>query len=214
MESHARSSHPTDARHVRRDIPPEVPLSDILEVLGLSGSLRRASLNSGLLRAARALVPEGITITIHDWRDVPLYDGDVQERDGFPPPVHELREAIRRADGVLIATPEYNNATPGGLKNALDWVSRGKDQPLAGKPVALMGASPGGFGTVRAQIQVRQLFRVLGARELPSPELHVSNATPLFSPDGELTDDATRAKVAALVTALAAWIRRERRANG
>lgn len=189
-------------------------MGDTLEILGLSGSLRRASINSGLLRAARALAPAGVTITIHDWRDVPIYDGDVQEQGGFPGPVHALREAIRRADGVLIATPEYNHATPGGLKNALDWVSRGKDQPLSSKPVAVMGASPGGFGTVRAQIQVRQLFRVLGARDLPSPELHVSNAGPLFSDDGELVDDATRTKVGSLVAALGEWIRRERRANG
>lgn len=187
-------------------------MSDSLRLLGVTGSLRRASMNSGLLRAASELAPAGLTIEIHDWRDVPIFDADVQAA-GFPPPVHAFREAVRRADGVLFATPEYNHATPGGLKNALDWLSRGKDQPLSNKPVALMGASPGGFGTVRAQIQLRQLFRVLGARDLPRPELHVSNAEPLFGPDGTLGDEATRQKVAALVAAFGDWIRRERRAD-
>lgn len=181
-------------------------MPDPIRLLGISGSLRRPSLNSALLRAALDVLPEGVVLATHDLRSVPLFDGDV-EQVGYPVSVVELREAIRAADGVLFVTPEYNYSYPGVLKNALDWVSRGKDQPLRRKPVAVAGASPSGFGTVRAQLALRQVFQALDARDLQRPELHVANAAGLFSPQGELTDEATREKLRALLSAFVEMVR-------
>ena len=130
-------------------------MSDSVHVLGICGSLRRGSFNAALLRAASELLPPGMTLTIHDLRSIPLFDGDV-EAAGLPTSVTALQSAIREADGVLIATPEYNYSIPGVIKNSIDWVSVGKNKPLGGKPVALMGASAGGFATVRSQVAVRQ----------------------------------------------------------
>ena len=122
-----------------------------LSILGISGSLRRESFNTRLLQAATALMPADATLTVRTLHGVPLYDGDL-EAQGMPDGVRELREAIRAADGLLLSTPEYNNGVPGVLKNAIDWASRGADQPLAHKPLALLSASPGGMGGVRAQL--------------------------------------------------------------
>lgn len=184
-------------------------MSAPIRLLGISGSLRRASLNSGLLKAAMDVVPEGVTLIAHDLRSVPLYDGDVEEV-GYPAAVAEIREAIRASDGVWFVTPEYNYSYPGVLKNALDWVSRGKDQPLRHKPVAVAGVSPGGFGTVRAQLAMRQFFYSVDARDLQRPELHVANARALFSPQGVLTDEATRENLRAFLSAFADELRSQR----
>ncbi len=142
-----------------------------LNVLGICGSLRRASYNGGLLRAAKALAPAGMSIAIGDISAIPLYNGDV-EREGFPKSVHDFRERIRAADALLIATPEYNYSVPGVLKNAIDWASRSPDQPLAGKPVAIMGATPGGFGTTRSQHHLRQVFIGVGSSVLAAARSH------------------------------------------
>ena len=181
-------------------------MSDSVHVLGICGSLRSGSYNAALLRAASELLPQGMTLTLHDLRSIPLFDGDV-EAAGLPASVVELQTAIREADGVLIATPEYNYSIPGVLKNSLDWVSRGKNQPLGSKPVALMGASAGGFGTVRSQLALRQVLQALDARDLQRPELHVGNAGKVVSPEGVLTDEATREKIRAMLAAFALWIR-------
>lgn len=181
-------------------------MSDPIRLLGISGSLRRGSFNTGLLTAAQELLPAGVSLELAGLHEIPLYDGDV-EAAGMPTGVSVLREAIRGADGVLFATPEYNYSYPGVLKNALDWVSRGKDQPLRGKPVAVMGASPGGFGTVRAQLALRQLFFPLDARDMQRPELQVANATSLFSSEGALTDAGTRDKLRQFLVAFADWTR-------
>jgi len=181
-------------------------VSDSVHVLGICGSLRRGSYNAALLRAASELLPPGMTLTIHDLRSIPLFDGDV-EAAGLPASVTALQSAIREADGVLIATPEYNYSTPGVLKNSIDWVSRGKNQPLGGKPVALMGASAGGFATVRSQLALRQVLLALDARDLQRPEVHVANAGKLVSPEGVLTDEGTREKIRAMLAAFALWIR-------
>ncbi|MEO5988689.1 MAG: NADPH-dependent FMN reductase [Candidatus Eisenbacteria bacterium] len=175
----------------------------------MSGSLRRASYNSALLRAAMELLPEGVTLAAHDLRSVPMYDGDV-EAVGLPAPVVEFREAIRAADGVLFVTPEYNYGYPAVLKNALDWASRGKDQPLLRKPVAVTGVSAGGFGTVRAQLALRQVFLGVDARLMQRPELHVGNASKQFSPQGALTDESTREKLRAFLAAFADQVRAQR----
>jgi chromate reductase, NAD(P)H dehydrogenase (quinone) len=176
-------------------------------ILGIPGSLRRASYNRGLLRAAREDAPEGVDIREFDLATVPLFNEDV-EAQGDPAPVRALQEHIRAADAVLIATPEYNYSIPGVLKNAIDWASRPPpDSPLLHKPIALMGASPGGFGTVRSQLALRQVFVFTKSYVLLEPEVHVSAARDKFDAEGNLIDARTRRNVRALVTALVEWVR-------
>lgn len=163
-------------------------------VIGLSGSLRQGSLNSALLRAAAGLMPAGARLDIHSIRGIPLYDGDAEARDGLPAAVVALKEAIAGAAGLLIATPEYNNSIPGVLKNAIDWLSRpAGDIPrvFGGRPVALIGASPGGFGTILSQNAWLPVFHTLGARLWSGERLLVSRAPGLFDAEGRLSDPAT-----------------------
>jgi chromate reductase len=181
-----------------------------LDIFAICGSLRRASYNGGLLRVARALAPKGMSIEIADIGGMPLFNEDV-ERQGLPKIVRDFRERIRAADALLIATPEYNYSVPGVLKNAIDWASRPPDQPLSGKPVAIMGATPGGFGTTRSQHHLRQVFIGVGSHVLAKPELMVSGAAAKFDDKGDLTDEATRKLVVNLLAALAEWARRMRR---
>lgn len=177
-------------------------------ILGIAGSLRRASFNRGLIRAAMEVAPAGITVTAVDLHDIPMYDADV-EADGDPPPVATLKRAIGTADALLLATPEYNHCVPGVLKNAIDWVSRPAGASvLSGKPVALMGASTGRGGTARAQAQLRDGLTYTGSMVLPLPELLVPLASTRFDDHGELIDDGIRAEVRDLLVALAAWTRR------
>ena len=180
-----------------------------LRVLGVAGSLRQGSYNQGLLRAAQELAPERLALESFDLSPIPLYNADV-ERVGFPPSVRELREKIRTADAVLIATPEYNYSVPGVLKNAIDWASRPPDQPFAGKPVAIVGATPGGFGTTRAQHHLRQSFVFLDARVLSRPEVLIAGAAAKFDAGGRLVDETTRKFLGELLVALEGWIERLR----
>jgi chromate reductase len=148
-----------------------------MRVLGISGSLRRGSLNSALLRAAAERLPAGAELVEFDrLREIPPYDEDV-EVEGTPAVVEELRQAVREADAVLIATPEYNHSIPGQLKNALDWVSRpaGKSA-LNGKPAAAIGASTGMFGAVWAQAELRKVLGALGGRVVEA-ELPIGHAS-------------------------------------
>ena len=177
-------------------------------ILALSGSLRRASTNSGLVRAAVESAPAGITVTGFDLRPLPFYDGDV-EAAGFPAPVAALRTAIAAADGVLLMSPEHNASVSALLKNAVDWASRPQGA-IQGKPVALAGATPGGFGTVRGQIAWRQTLANLGVPLLAAPALLVSGAGEKFDADGNLTHPQTRDDLVALLVAFAAWIERLR----
>lgn len=184
-------------------------MADTLRILGIAGSLRRASVNAGLLRAARAAAPEGMEITIHDIREIPLYDGDV-EAQGFPAPVVALKEAIRASDGVLIATPEYNYSIPGVLKNAIDWVSRPRSEdPFSNKPLAIMGAG-GRLGTGRAQYHLRQVAVELESFTMAKPELLVQRPWEKFDKLGNLTDEATAKELAAFLAAFKAWVERVR----
>jgi len=172
-------------------------------IIGLSGSLRAGSYNSALLRAATDLMPEGAELVIRSIRGIPLYDGDVEKADGIPEPVTALKDEIAAADGLLLATPEYNNSVPGVLKNAIDWMTRPPaDIPrvFGAKPVALIGASAGGFGTVLAQNAWLPVFRTLGADLWTGGRLLVSRAQMLFDEDGRLTDDATRTRVREFMT--------------
>lgn len=179
-------------------------------VLGISGSLRRGSFNTALLRAAAEIAESQelpLRIEIADLRPIPLYDEDLRAA-GVPEPVEKLRAAVAAADAVLFATPEYNYSVPGVLKNAIDWVSRPPSQPFAGKPFAVMGASGGPSGTMRMQYHLRQIAVFLDMHALNKPEVFVRNAKDVFDADGRLTDDATRKVVAEQLAALAAWTRR------
>jgi chromate reductase len=178
-----------------------------LNVLGFAGSLRKASYNKAALRAAQELVPPGMTIEAFDLAPIPLYNDDVRVQ-GFPPPVADFRARIKAADALLIVTPEYNHSIPGVLKNAIDWASRPPDQPFNGKPIALMGASPGALGSVRAQMHLRQAFVFLNGLIVNQPEVLIANAPSRFDADLRLTDEPAREFIRKLLQALADWTRR------
>ena len=179
-----------------------------IQLLGISGSLRKNSFNTALLRAAQELAPAGMSIGAADISTLPLYNEDVREK-GYPAPVQVLRDQIKAADAVLIATPEYNYSIPGVLKNAIDWASRPPEQPFDGKIVGIVGASPGRLGTARAQYHLRQCFVFLNAAVLNRPEVMVGGAAQVFK-DGKLVDAPTRQFVADLLAALAVAVGRQR----
>ena len=173
-------------------------------ILGLSGSLRQASFNAGLLRAARDGA-QGVSLTIGDIRQVPLYDGDAEAAHGLPPAVATLQDQLADADGLLLVTPEYNNGIPGVFKNVIDWMSRGDGMALfKGKPVAVIGASPGGFGTTLAQAHWLPVLRTLQMRPWFEGRLMVAGAGKLFDDQGNLTDDKTRQRLDDFVAGFAA----------
>jgi len=179
-----------------------------IQILGISGSLRKGSYNTGLLYAAADLLPESMKLEIFDLSPIPLFNQD-EELDS-PESVRRFKAHIAAADALLIATPEYNYSFSGVLKNALDWASRPmKETPLNGKPAAIMSAG-GRFGAVRAQLHLRQVLVHLNVLSLNRPELMVAFASEKFNADGRLTDAQTREQLKALLEALAAWTRRLR----
>ena len=185
-------------------------MADSVSIALLCGSLRRASYNAAIARALPGLAPEGMTITpLGSIGDFPIYNADIQA-EGFPAPVTAMAEAIRAADGVIIVTPEYNYSIPGGLKNAIDWLSRLKDQPFAGKPLAIQSASMSIFGGVRVQYHLRQSAVFLDAPVLNKPEVMVPQAQNKISESGEITDSATRDVIAAQLKAFLPFVRRHR----
>ncbi|MFV0475939.1 MAG: NADPH-dependent FMN reductase [Pikeienuella sp.] len=172
-------------------------------LLGVSGSLRRASTNSALVRAAGELAGEGVAFAVADI-DLPLYTGDVEDQ-GYPPEVTAFVEALRAADAIVISTPEYNKGVSGVLKNALDWQSRFAPGPLADKPVAIMSATGGYAGGQVSQFMLRQCLVPFGARVLTQPQFHLgSNSREGLFADGELRDEKSRASIAKLMVALRA----------
>jgi chromate reductase len=181
----------------------------MLKILGIAGSLRRGSFNAAVLRAAQELAPAGMTIDIFDIAPIPLYNEDVKVQ-GFPPVVADLRARIKAADGLVLATPEYNYSTSGVLKNTIDWASRPPEQPFEAKPIALMGASGGALGTARAQYHLRQMFIFLNAHLLNRPEVMIGGATSKFDAEGKLTDQATRDLLGTMLTAFKVWIEKLR----
>jgi chromate reductase len=184
-----------------------------LTFLGIAGSLRRASYNRGLIRAAIELVPAGTSVVAYDLAQIPMFDADV-EAEGDPPAVTDFKRAIAAADALLIATPEYNHCVPGVLKNAVDWASRpARASVLTGKPVAIMGASTGRGATARAQAHLRDGLAYTNGFVLPLPEVLVGVAGEKFDDDGNLTDGDTREEVRDLLVSLAAWTRRLLRAE-
>ncbi len=180
-----------------------------MRVLGISGSLRRESHNSALLRAAAERLPAGVElVTFEGLAAIPPYDEDV-ERAGVPESVQALREAIRDADAVLIATPEYNHSIPGQLKNALDWASRPAGQSaLNGKPAAVVGASTGMFGAVWAQAELRKVLGAMGGRVLEA-ELPVAHAADLHHGDRLELEPEQAEQLAEILSELVAAAERE-----
>lgn len=181
-----------------------------LRVVGISGSLRKGSYNTSLLRAAQQVAPKGMEIELVSIAELPLYDESLRE-SGYPPEVLSLRTAIAAADAVLLVTPEYNYSISGVLKNALDWASRPPDPPFVDKPVSLMSASPGALGGSRAQYHLRQICVYLDAHVLNKPEVFVGGADKKFDARGELTDEPTREFVEKQLHALRDWTLRLRR---
>jgi chromate reductase len=178
-----------------------------MHVLGISGSLRKGSYNTALLRAASELLPKSMTLEVFDLSSIPLHNDDVRAL-GFPKPVQEFRDRIAAADALLIATPEYNYSIPGVLKNAIDWASRPPDPPLDGKPAAIMGASTGDFGTVRAQMHLRQVCVFCNMFPVNKPEVLVMRAREKFDASGRLIDETARGFMRDLLTALVDWTQR------
>lgn len=178
----------------------------------LVGSVRKGSLNAALARAVIDLAPEGVAIEIlPSVAEMPIYDGDI-EAAGFPASVSGTGARIRAADALIIVTPEYNYSIPGGLKNALDWLSRLKDQPLKGKPTLIQSASPGGMGGARAQYHLRQVLVALDAHVMNVPEAMVAQAHTKIT-DGAVSDQGTRDFIARQLAAFATFVRKAKAAE-
>jgi chromate reductase, NAD(P)H dehydrogenase (quinone) len=187
---------------MRSRTPPPTPL----KIFGIAGSLRKGSLNRALLNAAIEVAPKGVAIRIFErLAEIPPYNADV-EAAGDPEPVVALKNAIREADALLVASPEYNYGVPGILKNAIDWASRPPDASvLNGKPAAIMGATPGMTGTARAQLALRQAFVFTNTLALLDPEVLVARAHEKIDPEGRLKDETTRHFIRQLLEALVNW---------
>ena len=185
----------------------------MIEIVGISGSLRKGSYNSSLLRAAAALAPEGTRVETASILGLPLYDGDVEEEAGVPQAVRVLADRIVRAHGLLLVTPEYNNSIPGVFKNAIDWLSRLPEEagPLfRDRPVALMGASPGRMGTSLAQAAWLPVLRTLGTRPWFGGRLLVGSAHKVFDEGGTLVDDRVRTELKAFMAGFSEFVDRGR----
>lgn len=177
-------------------------------LLGLSGSLRAQSFNTALLQAAVGLVPSGVQLEPATLHGVPLYDGDLEQAEGTPAAVRALKERILASDGLLLVTPEYNNGVPGVLKNAIDWLSRpteGLPDVFRDRPVAVVGASPGGFGTILAQNHWLPVLRALGLRHWSGGRLMVSRAAAVFGADGQLQDESVRRQLGDFMAGFASF---------
>ncbi len=182
-----------------------------IRIVGLSGSLRSGSYNAQLLRAAVALAPDGVTITTGTIRGIPLYDGDVETAEGIPPLVAALKDEIAAADGLLLVTPEYNNSIPGVFKNAIDWLTRPADdiaRVFGAKPVGLIGASPGGFGTILSQNAWLPVLRTLGTEPYFGGRVMISRAHKAFGEGGDtLADPAMEAMLKGYLESFAQFVR-------
>lgn len=181
-----------------------------LKVLGICGSLRRKSFNMAGLRAAGELLPAGMSMQIAEIGDIPLYNQDVLDA-GMPDPVKRLRAEIVAADGVLIASPEYNFSVTPALKNAIDWASRQPDQAWQDKPIALFSCTGGPVGGARVQYDLRRILTQIWGHVLPRPEVFIGNSASKFDAAGRLTDETTRKFLTDLLVGFKAWIERMRR---
>jgi len=178
-------------------------------IVGVSGSLRKSSFNAGLLRAAADAAPQGCEVTIASIQDIPLYNGDMEETEGLPKPVAELKERIVAADGLLMVTPEYNNSIPGVFKNTIDWLSRPPEdrfRVFKNLPVGLIGATPGTFGTAFSQYAWQPTLRVLGTQVWAGKLMWISGAMDKFDDEGNLTDDRVRQQLVSYMTGFVEFI--------
>lgn len=185
-------------------------------LLGLSGSLRAGSFNTALLKAAQAVTGAGISLDVATLQGVPLYDADEEAQHGTPAAVRALKDRILASDGLLLATPEYNSGVPGVFKNAMDWLSRptpGLPDVFKERPVAVIGASPGGFGTVLSQSHWLPVLRALGMRHWTGARLLVSRAGAVFDADGRLKDDDVKRQLTDFIQAYAAFVATNQRAR-
>ncbi len=180
-----------------------------VRIVGISGSLRRASFNTSLLRAAAEVAPAGVTIEVRTIHGIPLYDADVENGPGIPEAVAKLKDEIASSNGLLLVTPEYNNSIPGVFKNAIDWLSR-PDADIArvfrGRPVAIMGASPSRFGTTLSQSAWLPVIRTLGMRPWFDERLLVFEARKMFDESGALTDAHARERMVKFVAGYCAFV--------
>ena len=182
-------------------------MESTVHILGFAGSLRKGSFNRSILQAALELVPGDAKLDIFDLEGIPPFNQDLENQP--PEKVKDFKAKIRAADAILISTPEYNYSIPGVLKNAIDWASRPYgDNAFEGKPVAIMGASPGMIGTARSQYHLRQTFVFLNMLPINRPEVMVSSANEKIDKDGRVTDAKTREKIRELLESLVAWTRR------
>lgn len=171
---------------------------ETMKLIGVSGSLRNGSYNTALLRAATDVLPDGTTLTVETIHGIPLYDGDAEAAEGLPERVRNLKDSIAAAEGVILATPEYNNSIPGPFKNAIDWLSRPPaDIPkvFGNKPLTVVGASPGGFGTVLSQSAWLPVLRTLGVRQWFGDRLLLSRAGDAFDESGQLVDEGVKERL-------------------
>ena len=178
-------------------------------ILAIAGSLRRSSWNLRLLQAAAACAPPAMSVCVYrELGAIPMFNEDIeQEAGGVPDVVKRLWHEVSAADALLLATPEYNQSLPGVLKNAIDWLSRAvPEDVLAGKPVAIMGATSGRWGTRLAQQALRQTLHASECMIMPAPALHISDAARLFDRSGQLSDVATAKALQAVLTSLGQWI--------
>ncbi|MEA3194035.1 MAG: hypothetical protein QOD26_2368 [Betaproteobacteria bacterium] len=187
-------------------------MAEEFKVLGICGSLRKASLSMAALRACKEMAPAGMTISIATIGDIPMYNQDVFDA-GLPESAKRLHAEITAADGVLIATPEYNFSMPPVLKNAIDWVSKMPKQPFDNKPIAVFSASQGPLGGARVQYDVRKILVQLWGLVLPRPEVFIGAAQTKFDAQGKLTDETTRKFLNELLAGFKVWIERMRAAK-
>ena len=180
-------------------------------IVGISGSLRKHSFNAGLLRAAAEATPDGCSVTIGTILGIPLYNADLEESDGIPVAVEELKDLIASADGLLMVTPENNNSMPGVFKNAIDWLTRppqDRSRVFANRPVGLMGATPGSFGTAFSQYAWLPVLRVLGTQVWSGRLMWVSGAGGKFDAAGNLTDDGVKKQLSKYMSGFTEFVKK------
>jgi NAD(P)H-dependent FMN reductase len=183
----------------------------MITIVGISGSLRKHSFNSGLLRAAAIAAPDGCSLTLGSIKGIPLYNADVEESEGIPTAVEDLKNLIAAADGLLMVTPENNNSMPGVFKNAIDWLTRppeDRSRIFGNIPVGLMGATPGNFGTAFSQYAWLPVLRVLGAQVWSGRLFWISGAMSKFDKEGNLTDDGVKKQLTKYMSGFAEFVAR------